>query len=78
MKIAVSIDNEVFAEADETARRMGISRSALYTRAVKEFTRRYKAESLTEQLNRIYAKQDSSLDEDLVELQYNLLGQEDW
>lgn len=37
MKTAVSIPDPLFAEAERTARRLGWSRSQLYTQAVREF-----------------------------------------
>ena len=38
VKIAVSIPEDVFAAAEEEARRRGVSRSALYTQALRELT----------------------------------------
>lgn len=37
MKTAVSIPDDVFRDADETATRLGWSRSQLYTRAIRDF-----------------------------------------
>jgi metal-responsive CopG/Arc/MetJ family transcriptional regulator len=37
MKIAVSIPDEVFAEAESLAQRLNTSRSELYSRALTEF-----------------------------------------
>ena len=42
MKTAISIPDDVFAEAEETAQRLGVSRSGLYTRAIAEFVERHR------------------------------------
>lgn len=40
MKTAISIDDGLLREADETARMMGLSRSRLFALAVGDFLRR--------------------------------------
>jgi metal-responsive CopG/Arc/MetJ family transcriptional regulator len=37
MKTAISIPDEVFREAERAAKRLGVTRSELFTRAVKEY-----------------------------------------
>ena len=37
MKTAISIPDDVFREADRAAKRLGVSRSELITRAVREY-----------------------------------------
>lgn len=37
MKVAVSVPDDLFERADETASRLGLNRSQLYTRAIEEF-----------------------------------------
>jgi metal-responsive CopG/Arc/MetJ family transcriptional regulator len=53
MKIAVSIPDEVFAEAESLARRLKTSRSELYSRALTEFVGHHAPERVTEQMNRV-------------------------
>ncbi len=52
MKTAVSIPDEVFEQADQLARRMGTSRSALYARALVEFVARHDTDRVTDLMNR--------------------------
>ncbi|MDQ7859926.1 MAG: CopG family transcriptional regulator [Armatimonadota bacterium] len=52
MKTAVSIQDEVFAEAERLARRMKRSRSEVYTRALAEYLARHAPDRVTEALNR--------------------------
>lgn len=51
MKVAVSIPDPIFDEAEALARRMKISRSKVYARALKEFVANNDRPSLTEQIN---------------------------
>jgi metal-responsive CopG/Arc/MetJ family transcriptional regulator len=56
MKTAISIEDEILREADETARRMGLSRSRLFAVAVADFLQRQRQEQMLVQLNEVYAK----------------------
>ena len=47
MKTAISIADSVFEAADELARRLGISRSALYTEAVAKYVARHRDADVT-------------------------------
>ncbi len=55
MKTAISIDGGLLQEADETARRMGLSRSRLFSLAVGDFLRRQRQEQMLLRLNEVYA-----------------------
>ncbi|MCY3729204.1 MAG: hypothetical protein OXF97_09470 [Nitrospira sp.] len=68
MKTAISIPDAVFQQADRFAKRRAISRSELYTRAVRAYLEQ--EEHVTEQLNAVYDTEASKLDMVLEELQY--------
>ena len=53
MKTAISIPDDVFADAEELARELKKSRSRLYVDAVREYIARHSAESITEALDRV-------------------------
>jgi metal-responsive CopG/Arc/MetJ family transcriptional regulator len=53
MKIAVSIPDDVFAEAESLAQRLKTSRSELYSRALTEFVGHHAPERVTEQMNQV-------------------------
>ena len=55
MKTAISIDDGLLQEADETARRMGLSRSRLFALAVGDFLQRQRREQMLVRLNEVYA-----------------------
>jgi metal-responsive CopG/Arc/MetJ family transcriptional regulator len=55
MKTAISIDDGLLQEADETARQMGLSRSRLFALAVGDFLQRQRRERMLLRLNEVYA-----------------------
>ena len=55
MKTAISINDELLREADETARLMKLSRSGLFALAVGEFLKRRRREEMLLRLNEVYA-----------------------
>ena len=57
MKTAISIEDGILREADETARQMGLSRSRLFALAVTDFLQRYRSEQIRIRLNNVYANE---------------------
>ena len=55
MKTAISINDGLLREADETARQMGLSRSRLFALAVGDFLQRQRRERMLLRLNEVYA-----------------------
>lgn len=53
MKVAVSIPDGVFEEIERLVKRLGASRSEIYSRALAEFVGRHDPERITETLNQI-------------------------
>lgn len=78
MKVAVSIPDDVFEDAEHLARKQGKSRSRLYADAIAEYVGAYRTESITEQLNAVYDREPSGLDLALERAQYAGLDEEDW
>lgn len=52
MKVAVSIPDPVFAEAEELAREWGTTRSRLYARALSEFIDTHTPDRITQALDK--------------------------
>jgi hypothetical protein len=78
MKTAISIPDQIFTAAEQTAKRLGISRSELYASAVRDYIESHVSEEITEKLNQVYSAQDSSLDSSLQSMQSSSIGKEDW
>ena len=53
MKTAVSIPDDVFEKAERLARRARLSRSAIYSAALKEYVARHAPDEVTEAMNRV-------------------------
>jgi metal-responsive CopG/Arc/MetJ family transcriptional regulator len=78
MKTAVSLPDEIFKQAEATAKKLRVSRSKLYATAISEFLERQRAGSVTERLNRVYSKHDSKLDPGLERAMLQTLAKERW
>jgi metal-responsive CopG/Arc/MetJ family transcriptional regulator len=55
MKTAISIDDDLLHDADETARVMGLSRSRLFALAAGDFLQKQRQEQTLLRLNEVYA-----------------------
>jgi len=53
MKTAVSLPDEIFRQAEATAKKLRFSRSRLYATAISEYLDRHRADSVTERLKRL-------------------------
>lgn len=78
MKTAISIPNDTFDAAEHFASGAGMSRSELYTKAVREYIDKHRYIDITKALNKIYAKSNSNLDNELHSMQTNSLQKEEW
>ncbi len=78
MKTAISLPDSVFEEAEVLARELGVSRSELYTKALKAYLRKYNRNQMLNQLNTVYSQESSELDPVLAKLQFMSLPHEDW
>jgi metal-responsive CopG/Arc/MetJ family transcriptional regulator len=78
MKTAISINDDIYREAEMTAQELGLSRSKLYSLAIKEFIQTHKPEAVTSKLNAVYDKIDSKLEDDIAQTNYDLLSNEEW
>ena len=54
-RAAISIDDGLLEEADDAARRLGVSRSRLFALAVGDFLERQRREQILTRLNQVYA-----------------------
>jgi hypothetical protein len=80
MKTAISIPDPIFESAEKLAKRLGVSRSQLYSNAVGALLEKYRYCGITEQLDAVYVvnPESSSLEKGFEELQAHALDQDDW
>ena len=78
VKTAISLPDDVFEAAEDLARKLGVSRSRLYSRAVAEYVTQQTESDVTERLDAVYAEVDSQLDPVLERLQLLSVGSDEW
>ncbi|MCW7462527.1 ChpI protein [Leptospira limi] len=82
MKTAISIPDDLFVTAENTAKKLGIPRSQLFAKALEEFIQNHSKEKITEKLNEVYSndttKKDNSLSDVSVAILRNSLKNESW
>ena len=81
MENTITLPNDLFQRAEETARQLGISLDELCSQALNRFlkSREERDESeITRKLNEVYSHIDSSLDPVLMQMQLMALDEENW
>lgn len=78
MKTAVSIPDEVFAEAERLAKRMKRSRSEIFSRALAEYVARHSPDRTTEAMNRTLAEVSEVTDPFTIAAGTRLLSRTEW
>jgi metal-responsive CopG/Arc/MetJ family transcriptional regulator len=78
MKTAISIPDDLFAAAEAASRRLGLSRSQLFRKAIAAYLEAHGTEGVTEKLNEIYTDDVVTLDPVLERLQFSVLDRESW
>jgi metal-responsive CopG/Arc/MetJ family transcriptional regulator len=69
MKTAVSIPDAIFDAAERVSKRLGVSRSRLYTMAIERIIKSQRSRGVQEALDAVYEKQNSRLDRVLAAMQ---------
>jgi len=78
MKTAISLPDGLFEKAERLAANLGLNRSQLFARALEAFIERHDNEAVTDRLNQIYAVEQASVDEVMLEMLIQTLGDEGW
>ncbi len=78
MKTAVSVPNEVFERAERLAKRLKVSRSELYSRALREYLARHSPDEVTAALDVLCEDLDTGAEELVREAGRRILESSDW
>jgi len=78
VKTAISIPGPLFQAAERLAKRLGIPRSRLYSRAIERYVSEAQERDVTALLNQVYAEQQGELDSALAALQWASIPREGW
>jgi metal-responsive CopG/Arc/MetJ family transcriptional regulator len=71
MKTAISLPDELYRNAMSAAKKMSLTRSALFARAVDEFLRNHRPSDTTERLDAIYKHEPGKIDLVIAQRQTN-------
>ena len=78
MKTAISIPNDIFDSAEHLAKRLNMSRSELYTRAIKQYIAECLHAGVKEKLDQVYASENASVDPAVLNAQAISIPMEEW
>jgi predicted transcriptional regulator len=78
MKIAVSVPDDVFEEAERLARRTKRSRSEVYSRALAEYVARHAVDRVTEAMDRVLTEIGEPADRFSRVASRRILKRSDW
>jgi len=82
VKTAISLDEDLFNQVNRLANDLQVSRSKLFTLAVKDYLRKQQGNKILAQLNAAYRKppsdEESLLSAAMRKKQKNIVRQESW
>jgi metal-responsive CopG/Arc/MetJ family transcriptional regulator len=78
MKTAISIPEDIFVSADHLAKRLNMSRSELYTRAVQQYIAECRHAGVKEKLDQVYASENAPVDPAVLNAQAISIPMEEW
>jgi metal-responsive CopG/Arc/MetJ family transcriptional regulator len=78
MKTAISIPDDIFISADHLAKRLNMSRSELYTRAIQQYIAECRHAGVKEKLDQVYASENASIDPAVLKAQAMSIPVEEW
>lgn len=70
--------DDLFRLAEATARRLRVSRSELYARAITEFLKQQHGNAITERLNNVYTRLPAKVDSALHRAQLKSFEKDAW
>jgi metal-responsive CopG/Arc/MetJ family transcriptional regulator len=78
MKVAVSIPDSLFESADALAKKLKKPRSQVYAEALASYIEDHDPKVITERINAVLSKTDSSIDSVFERAQFEILPDETW
>lgn len=78
MKTAISVPDDVFQLSERLAKKLQISRSAVFAMGVKRLGEEFDDEEITRNLDAFYGKNRAELDPVIVQMAVLSLPKEEW
>ena len=78
LKTAISIPEDIYLDAEDAAKKLGMTRSRLYAAAIADFLNRYRKDDIKAKLNEVYAAGGPGIDRGFAAMQLTSLPREEW
>ena len=78
MKTAISVPDSIFRAAEKLTKRLGVSRSRLYSQAVERYIQHFDDDAITTKLNEAYSSESSTLEPALQSIQTRSVRKSEW
>ena len=78
MEMAISLDTNIFKEAEREAAHLHVSVPEFCSLAIQEFIKKRHKTDITRQINEFYSNHKVDLDDDILQAQYDMLPEENW
>ena len=78
MKVAISLPDPLFSEAERLAQELHVPRSKLYADAIAQYLERHGGSAVTAKLNVVYSEQPSKVGPEFAHVQSAMLSDEAW
>ena len=78
MKTEISVPNSIYEAAERLAAALGMSLSEFYVAALAAYVATYQNGDVTKRLDEVYAKEQSTMDPEMVAIQIASIGEEKW
>ncbi len=78
MKTAISVPNDVFQLSEKLAKKLKVSRSAVFAMGVKKLAEEHDEDEIIRQINRVCEKVDTSVDPVLFQMTMLSLPKDEW
>jgi hypothetical protein len=78
MKTAISVPSEVFQTSERLAKKLKISRSAVFAMGIKKLAEQYDDDEFTAKLNEFYSEEKVELDPVILKMASLSLPDDEW
>jgi hypothetical protein len=78
MKTAISVPEDVFNLSERLAKKLKVSRSAVFAMGIKKLGEDFDDEEITERLNEFYSKEKAEIDPVIMQMAVLSLPKEEW
>ena len=78
MKTAISVPVEVFQTSERLAKKLKVSRSAVFAMGIKKLAEEYDDDYVTAKLNEFYSKEKAELDPVILKMAALSLPDDEW